>query len=241
METDGKGIELIQASARAEFSQADRNGVLFTNKKMEPVLFDPQPVTLKVGTLGAIRDFLTANIDGLQATDIVLHVATERAVSLVSKLDGPNLKRKVYLEANAEEPGFALGNWMDPEAFIIGIQTQFVPSEITAGLLKVVGNIQNGAARTNVDDGVSQTVNAKVGVQLSIVDVPSPIVLAPFRTFREVIQPASVFILRARAGSENEHPKLALFIADGNLWRLDAIKNVANWLREQIPAVTVLA
>jgi hypothetical protein len=112
---------------------------------------------------------------------------------------------------------------------------------VTAALLKVVGNIQDGMAKTITDDGVSQTVNAKVGVQLATVALPSPSLLAPYRTFREVAQPASLFILRARAGSDEQPPKLALFIADGNRWRLDAIKNVAYWLSANVPGVAVLA
>lgn len=241
METDGKGIELIQSSARAEYHEVERDGLLFSNKKMEPVIHDPHPHALGIGTLTGIRDFMAANVDKLVPAELVLHVMSEREVQLIGKIDGPYQVRDGYLLAKAEELAFTFGNWYDPESFVIGIQTQFVQDETTAALLKVVGNIQDGMAKTITDDGVSQTVNAKMGVQLSTVALPSPVTLAPYRTFREVEQPSSLFILRARAGSEDQPPKLALFIADGNRWRLDAIKLVADWLRENVPGVSVLA
>lgn len=241
METDGKGIELIQSSARAEFSQVERDGLLFSNKKMEPVIHDPHPHALHVVTLTGIRDFLAANVDGLDPKALVLHVMSEREVQLIAKIDGPHKIRDGYLIAEAEAPSFRFGEFMDPETFVIGLKTQFLQDDTTAALLKVVGNIQDGMAKTITDDGVSQTVNAKVGVQLGVVALPSPVTLSPWRTFREVAQPSSLFILRARAGTDDSPPKLALFLADGNRWRLDAIANVAAWLRKEIPAVMVLA
>ncbi len=242
METDGKGIELIQTSAKAEYHEAERGGILFSNKKMEPVLFDPQPSTLGVCTLTAIKDFLTANIDGLLLPSLALHVESERMVSLVSKIDGPNLRRRTYIVAKAEEPSFQFGQWMDPESFVIGLQTAFQSWGAREQVMALAGNIREGKERIFEDDGISQTVSAKVGVKLETVKLPSPVDLAPWRTFREIAQqPPSQFIMRARAGSEEQPPKLALFVTDGNRWRLDAIKLVAEWLRAAIADVTVLA
>ncbi len=239
---DQGGILAVQDSARKEAQQITLpDGMVMSTKDLKPVIFDPHPHALGVGTLTGIRDFMTANIDALVPAELMLHVINEREVQLVSKIEGPHKIRDGYLLAKAEESTFTFGNFYDPESFVIGVQTAFVQDEVTAALLKVVGNIQDGMAKTITDDGVSQTVNAKVGVQLATVALPSPSLLAPYRTFREVAQPASLFILRARAGSDEQPPKLAMFIADGNRWRLDAIKNVADWLRKEIPSVMTLA
>ena len=53
------------------------------------------------------------------------------------------------------------------------------------------------------DDGVGQTVTAKSGVtRTTKVDVKNPWMLAPFRTFPEVAQPESPFILRMDKDSQ---------------------------------------
>lgn len=55
--------------------------------------------------------------------------------------------------------------------------------------------------------------------------------LRPYRTFREVEQPASRFVLRLQSGQGDGMPKAALFEADGGAWRLTAIEAIARWLR----------
>src|SRR5437870_4623366 len=73
-------------------------------------------------------------------------------------------------------------------------------------------------------DGFSQTVTVKAGItRVEKAIVPNPVTLIPFRTFREVEQPSSSFILRLTGG---EKPKAALFEADGGQWKLEAIKNI---------------
>lgn len=52
------------------------------------------------------------------------------------------------------------------------------------------------SVRTN-DNGVTQTVEARQGVSLNaMVDVKPRVMLRPFRTFLEVEQPESEFLLR---------------------------------------------
>ena len=54
-----------------------------------------------------------------------------------------------------------------------------------------------------------------------------PIVkLKPYRTFSEVDQPESEFLLRLSEGA-----RVALYEADGGAWTLQARRNVADYLR----------
>ena len=67
----------------------------------------------------------------------------------------------------------------------------------------------------------------------------SPIVnLAPFRTFAEVDQPISKFLFRMRR--EGNHVSAALFEADGGAWRLEAMKNIAEYLGFNLPKDVVV-
>ena len=90
------------------------------------------------------------------------------------------------------------------------------------------------------DNGVTQTVSVQSGISLAgTKKIPNPVSLAPFRTFVEVEQPESLFILRVTDGRSG--PELALFEADGGAWRLAAINSIKDWLQEQLPGTIILA
>jgi hypothetical protein len=68
---------------------------------------------------------------------------------------------------------------------------------------------------------------AKLGVAtVSNTQVPNPIKLKPFRTFAEIEQPESEFILRLQDG-----PRIALFAADGGKWKLEAINSIKKYFQ----------
>ena len=93
-----------------------------------------------------------------------------------------------------------------------------------------VGNLTEDAVRTMTDDGVSQVTAVRTGVAtVADVKVPNPVSLRPFRTFIEVDQPESRFIFRMREGG-----RCAIFEADGGAWKLEAKKNIYNYLAEQL-------
>ncbi len=64
--------------------------------------------------------------------------------------------------------------------------------------------------------------------------------LIPWRTFRESAPAQSEFLLRMK-GAPGQLPQIALIEADGGKWRLDTIASVATWLREALPASTIIA
>lgn len=67
-----------------------------------------------------------------------------------------------------------------------------------------------------------------------------PIVrLSPYRTFREIAQPESQFLLRIKTG-DNGAVQAALFEADGGAWRNEARLRIAAYLKEHIK-VSVIA
>ena len=56
-------------------------------------------------------------------------------------------------------------------------------------------------------------------------------ILAPRRTFPEVDQPESPFVLLVKQSREGMMPEIALFEADGGLWKLTAIQNIKDYLK----------
>lgn len=197
----------------------------------------PTPDALKVYSLGALRDYLKNNRDGLPLDKLVVHVVSPQIVRLLGPIQERARNREAYVEATATNlTDNFLGTFMAHETFIVGLQTRFIVDENCRAVLKLIGNIKSEKVATSADDGYTQTVSAKAGVVLQTeASVPNPVGLTPFRTFREVRQPSSLFVLRAKQGHAGGLPEVGLFEADGGAWRLDAVEAVYGWLKHELP------
>lgn len=204
----------------------------------------PTASALDVYSLGALRDYVKANRDMLDLSTLIVHVVSPQVVTLSGAIQTRARNRETYVKANASNltDGF-LGKFMAVDEFLVGMLTRFADSDDRAKALKLLGNIKHEQVKTSQDDGVTQTVSAKVGIVLSAdVPVPNPITLTPYRTFREVTQPTSPFVLRVNSGRNGGLPEVGLFEADGGAWRLTAVDRVRDWLTEHVPtSVAVLA
>lgn len=126
--------------------------------------------------------------------------------------------------AKADAPGIRTG-YRDREAALIELRSLFIPNEGTAYLLDLLRRMTNENSVSSTDNGVTQTVDARQGVALSAkVEVKPRVLLRPFRTFLEVEQPESEFLLRVDA-----EKGIGLFEADGGIWKLEAKRNIAEY------------
>jgi hypothetical protein len=197
---------------------------------------DPEPKPIVVHTLTGLVDYVAANRDGVNFGDCVVHVVDEQTVELVAQLRGRFMQRYGYLTAEAPDPikaaplGFHFGTFLTLEPFNIALQSLFEDGYDKAPVLEVLGNIRSAAEIQRNDDGATQNVTVRAGVHLADTKtVPNPVMLAPYRTFLEVEQPASRFVLRLKQKDEGTEVGAALFEADGGLWRSTAIARIAAY------------
>jgi hypothetical protein len=184
----------------------------------------PTPETIQVRSLSGLVEYLQSEFDGTE--QLMIHVESPTEVSVFSSFNR-DFNRKALIEAKAMIPGYSFERWYDSEEFNIKLQSVFVKNEDRDIMLKVVGNIKEEDVRTVGDNGVSQSVTAKVGVAtVGQVEVPNPVALKPYRTFVEVDQPESDFIFRMQNG-----PRCALFEADGGAWKVQAMRNIKDYLQ----------
>lgn len=109
-----------------------------------------------------------------------------------------------------------------------------------APLAKLAGNATAETVVTLVDDGITQMVSMKTGAHMEDTQAVKGLVkLAPWRTFRDVDQPASDFIFRVK--KNGDVPQFALFEADGGAWKLEALDNIARKLSSGLTAATVVS
>lgn len=199
---------------------------------------EPEPPTLAFGSLQAVADYVRENRDGLALSSCVLHVVSPTSVRLLGPLTGEKRQRFTYAAASCRNlMDQWVGQYHGQEDFVVAMQSRFTPEQDRAAVLQVVSKLKEEQSIETEDDGVTQKASARAGVHLAVqVSVPNPVKLAPFRTFREVEQPASSFVLRVTKG-----PRCALFEADGGAWELAAVEHVALWLRASVEGVPVLA
>src|SRR5262245_33678144 len=182
----------------------------------------PTPDFIQVPSLLGLVGYVQANKDGLDLSKCLLHVKSHGEVNLWSELKGHFQQRFCYAAARCPgviggpaANGFAFGNFMDLETFIVGLQTLFIPTDARAALLKVIGTIKSEHVVTSTDDGVTQTVVAHAGLVVAKPqEAPTVVFLQPYRTFLEIGQPESPLVLRLREGKEGGRPMCALFEAD---------------------------
>lgn len=229
---------LVSLSAVQQLTYQGRD---YTDKGLSPVK-PPMQNDLVISTLTAVEDYFRDNPDSIDLTKAVVHIKGATKVEIVSAVQGEWIQRHDYLTAAATPKEFNYGRYLPIEDFMIAVQTYFVQDEVTAKLLQVVGNITDSAVVKLMDDGITQTAEAKSGIaRISNVELPNPVNLAPYRTFMEIAQPSSSFVFRMKKSSgSGEGPTAALFEADGGNWQLEAIKRIRDYFRTTLPTGTVI-
>ena len=142
------------------------------------------------------------------------------------------MQRERPFTAEAKFIDFDFNEYISIENMIICLKSRFAPTEDRDYLVQLLGNITDQQSVQTKDDGITQSATVKSGIQLIGEQRIKPIVtLKPYRTFLEVEQPESDFLIRLKDG------RAALFEADGGAWEREAVKNVADKLRELLEDV----
>ena len=195
-------------------------------------------IPLHTNSLSSVADYIKSNADfDALASDgrKIIHVEDEKTVWLYTEMNSFK-KRSALLLASAWVSSFPFGQWLSLENFIISVQANFVTDEHRDELLSFVATVKQDTGVEQQDDGVTQKVTTRSGVSLSRTSkVPNPITLRPFRTFSEVEQPESTFVFRIKA-EEGGGVKAALFAADGEAWRHDAILKIRDYFQTYVIA-----
>lgn len=207
----------------------------------------PRAGVLTVHSLTALVDYVKTrrDEDELALTECFVHVKDPVTVELRGQLEGVDVhyRRQHYVTATVAiaGPTIPFGQYVDAETFIVGLQAGFSALGDRDSLVSFVAAIRESTVTDTTDDGYAQKVNVAEGVVfVGDKKVPNPVTLAPRRTFLEVGQPESPFVLRLKSSNQGR-PHMALFEADGGHWKLVAIERVAAYLRDKLgDAVTVL-
>jgi hypothetical protein len=222
-----EAIKEIERMSAPTFHEID--GSVYSNQQMVHIMDKkPMPRCIDLTGLDSVCKLVRNEAEhvGLQ---IFIQVKDYKNVSVFTALDDDEDRLYLY-KCSADTPDVTMGRFMDYENAVIELRSLYIPNDGTKYLLQLLSSISNESKVTSSDNGVTQQVEARSGIALnSMVKVEPRVTLQPFRTFIEVGQPASEFLLRI-----NDRGQIGMFPADGGVWKLEATRNVAGYFEDKL-------
>lgn len=222
-----EAIEKIERMAAP--TTVEIEGSVYSNQELAFIQDKkPMPKCIELTGLDSVCKMVRNEADhvGLQ---IFIQVKDYRNVSVFTSLDSDEDRLYLY-KCAADTPVVTTDRFMDYEKAVIELRSLYIPNDGTDYLLQLLSSISNESKVVSSDNGVTQRIEATNGIALSsMVTVKPRVTLQPFRTFIEVAQPASEFLLRI-----NERGEIGFYQADGGVWKLEATRNVAAYFEEKL-------
>lgn len=187
-----------------------------------------RPANLSVSGLDSIVKLVRNELDMFENLPVFIRVDDARTVSVFTTYDDVMCRDGLYT-AKCDVPGFRDG-FREYEKAIIELRSKFAPGSGVDYLLDLLSRMSKDSGVTTRDNGVSQEVEARQGVSLkALVQVKPRVALRPFRTFLEVEQPESEFLLRL-----DDDGNVGLFEADGGMWEQAAKANILAYFEDKL-------
>lgn len=233
-------IDKIKELAAPQLYKID--DITYASKSLHEVeknVIDVRP-RLNFNTLTGLIDYIKSGNETIPEKSFIV-VEDYNKVNLyapVCQVGKYDIRRECLAEVILIEYHFDFNVHHDSERFMVALQTLFVENDALKSIMDLAGNIvvENGV--TTKDGGASQEITVRQGITFfSNKKVENPYTLQPYRTFSEVEQPASQYVLRVKPNDN----KFALFSAGGNTWRLKAIENIKAFLSSKIKDYTIIA
>lgn len=204
-----------------------------------------RPAMIEFGSLDAIVKSIATEIDRVTCPVFVI-VETPTCVEAVTTYRQDNMQRDFLYRAKPSLPK-TLDNWMGHDDAMIALRSRYIETEDTLYIIDLLSSISDQSDVKTTDNGLTQQVTVKQGIALKQTERVKPrVTLKPYRTFLEVEQPASEFLLRMRPGDpeKGKEALIGLFEADGGAWKLEAKHSIAQYfeghLKELIEAGKVI-
>ncbi|MCI8880686.1 MAG: hypothetical protein HFH27_12025 [Clostridiaceae bacterium] len=225
-------IEHIQETTKPQIATVD--GIQFvissSGAAMELRPDIPHPDTLELNSLDALIQ--------------MVRIEACRAASLLYITIPSHLKVRCFAQPKAEEryfrqffytahatdvPGWDASVHLGFEEAQIALRTRFQETEDTLYAMKLLSDIACGAKIVYNDNGIATTVTTQKGVALQANAQIKPLIkLRPYRTFQEVEQPESIFLIRLTERG------ISFTEADGGMWKLGARETIKMFLMERL-------
>ena len=198
-----EAIQYVLENMRPETQNLGARAYIITPKGAQEVIETPiAPDTVPLHSLDSIVKMIRTE---------AIHLADANTPALFVNIPSPTnvicfsqpdyeqrCHRTVFYSADATDvPGWDAKVTLGFEEAQIALRTRFQETPDSLYAMKLVNDISLGAKVIYNDNGVATTVTTQKGVALQTNEAIRPIVkLRPYRTFQEVEQPESTFLIR---------------------------------------------
>lgn len=228
-----EAIEKIVSLANPVVTEVDGVSYLFDKEagytQIKPDL--DQVETIALSSLDAMVKFVTREAVALTDSILFLTIPNHMTVACFTSPDkgSRNLRTYLYNAKATDVPGWDASMKLGFEDAQIALRTRFQHTNDIEYAQKLLSDITTGCKVTYNDNGVATTIVTQQGVALQGKATIRPILnLRPYRTFQEVEQPDSDFLIRV-------NDRYISFIeADGGMWKLAAREMVKAYLEEHL-------
>lgn len=199
----------------------------------------PAPSMFAAYTLDGLIDWIKEDVNGFfkqPEVRCIVRVSSPTEVEVLTPCMGTENKMQRLAKCSYLAPEIKFDKFIDSEDFAIMIQTNFIEDDYQKVVLQIARNLVEDHSEQTADDGISQRVTIKQGVQaVDSAVFKNPAYLRPLRTFTEVEQPCSPFIIRFKEGKQG-----AIFEADGGKWKTVAVQTIGEYLKTRLYGCNVV-
>lgn len=192
-----------------------------TTEELRPVIDHPD--TLGLHSLDALIKMIKTELKPIADNPVYITIPDHLTVRCFAQPNSnERYHRQFFYEVKATDvPGWDAKVQLGFEEAQIALRTRFQETDDTIYAMKLLSDICTGAKVVYNDNGIATTITTQKGVALQGNAQIKPIVtLKPFRTFQEVAQPESIFLIRINDRG------ISFTEADGGMWKLRARETV---------------
>lgn len=216
---------LIRNIAGADFAVFHDGSV----QELRPTIDHPDALSLN--SLDALVKMVKTEAPRFTVSSLYITIPDHLTVQCFTQ-PNPDARffRQFFYKVHATDvPGWDSSVKLGFEEMQIALRTRFQETPDAIYAMKLISDISLGAKVVYNDNGVATTITTQKGVALQTNETIRPIVrLKPYRTFQEVEQPESTFLIRV---SERG---ISFTEADGGMWKLTARETIKKFLEEKL-------
>lgn len=237
-----EALEYLIEQGERTFKSLVVGDTTYTNNAVYPVkpVGSFFPNVLKLSTLDALCTLAASEeVKKIKetASDLYAVIVSPSYIEFLTAPQGNLNERQLIASVSANIPDDMTGMFYPQSEFVLKLRTGMKKTDGLATAVEIISALQTTEDCKVEDNGLSQDVTVHKGVKSYVVGkIPESLDLQPYRTFAEVEQPESPFMLRIR-----DDFSCMIAPVDGGAWQLEAIKNVAAYLKDHMPKeVTIL-
>lgn len=226
-------IQHIQETARPQLTAIGGSMfVIHPNSKAEEIRETiDHPDILSLNSLDALVKMIKTEAPRFTEAPLYITIPSHLMVQCFTQpVPEERFYRQFFYEVKATDvPGWDPKVQLGFEEAQIALRTRFQDTDDTLYAMKLLSDISCGAKVVYNDNGIATTVTTQKGVALQGTAQIKPLVkLKPYRTFQEVAQPESIFLIRINDRG------ISFTEADGGMWKLKARETIKAFLEDKL-------